>query len=1015
MRLSRILHNLNVTHTLEQHHALKILTVLKVTPAGIAYMCLGGFVVALYVNEVVLGTAFGVLMGPYFAGIFDPHSWGPHTNVITLEVTRIVLATGLFAIGVELPPAYLAKHAKSLIAMVVPTMAIGWVIVAGLLRGIFPELSFVSCLAISACLTPTDPIICAVIVAGKFAEDNINEDLRHVLSAESAANDGLAYPFLTFAIYLIIDKQSSVAMVHWTVIGVLYQVVLGIIIGALVGLVFSRLMKFAYNKEFINRESYAAQYLALAVFITGLVSTLGSDDLLAAFAAGSAISWDGEFKVRADKEGETFSHVIDLVLNCACFIYIGAWIPFDQFTIPELGITLTVLMLYKFIPEIPSWKEALFAGHFGPMGVSAVFVSTLAIHKLANRFIRRPSVHHHGLSIPFFTMSRNLSRAVSSRPIKPDLESNGASSMKQTICSQEEMEMATLYVNEVVVGTAFGVFMGPYFAGIFDPRSWGQHSNVITLEVMRIVLATGLFAIGVELPKSYLAKHAKSLLAMVVPTMAIGWVIVAGLLRAIFPGLSFVSCLAISACLTPTDPIICAAIVGGNYARKHVPLDLRQILSAESAANDGLAYPFLTLAIYLTINQEASVAIAHWVVIGWLYQVFLGVIIGAAAGLAFSWLMKITHRKGFIDRESYVAQYLALAVFITGLVSTLGSDDLLAAFAAGSAISWDGDFNVHTEGEIFASVIELVLNCACFIYIGAWIPFDQFTIPELGITPGKLILLAVGILFLRRIPAILMLYKWIPEIKSWKEALFSGHFGPMGVGAVFISTLAIHKLGSEPHDPPQTQQDFLALSLQPIVAFIVLVSIVVHGLSIPFFTVSRNVSRTVSISVTATATSARNRMAPEWLLNINQFAVRSGPGGVNVPTRTPAEPDVENNIVSMEQKVNSQEEMAKTIIGRSAVNNGSHDGSDHGIKVPPKAKVTVLEAAVIEESVNDLHRRRTNSGGNRTESAAGSGLEKDSRSAGGDGYESRSSSFAVLPEVTQISPKSVHFPESRAE
>jgi len=45
---------------------------------------------------------------------------------------------------------------------------------------------------------------------------------------------------------------------------------------------------------------------------------------------------------------------------------------------------------------------------------------------------------------------------------------------------------------------------------------------------MRIVLATGLFAIGVELPKTYMAKHAKSLSAMVIPTMAIGWVIVAG-------------------------------------------------------------------------------------------------------------------------------------------------------------------------------------------------------------------------------------------------------------------------------------------------------------------------------------------------------------------------------------------------------------------------------------------------------------------------------------------------------
>jgi NhaP-type Na+/H+ or K+/H+ antiporter len=166
---------------------------------------------------------------------------------------------------------------------------------------------------------------------------------------------------------------------------------------------------------------------------------------------------------------------------------------------------------------------------------------------------------------------------------------------------------------------------------------------------------------------------------------------------------------------------------------------------------------------------------------------------GIHAGLGFSHLMKFSHRHGYIDRESYVAQYLALAVFITGVVSTVGSDDLLAAFAAGksihssirrciqqytgSAISWDGDFNAQTEGEVFASVIDLVLNCACFIYIGAWLPFNQFTIPELGINPPKLVALTIGIMLLRRIPAILMLYKWIPEISTWKEALFTGHFG----------------------------------------------------------------------------------------------------------------------------------------------------------------------------------------------------------------------------------------------
>lgn len=136
-----------------------------------------------------------------------------------------------------------------------------------------------------------------------------------------------------------------------------------------------------------------------------------------------------------------------------------------------------------------------------------------------------------------------------------------------------------------------------------------------------------------------------------------------------------------------------------------------------------------------------------------------------------------------------------MAIFVSGIVSTLGSDDLLAVFAAGRlptsvhlvrpdmvymtgcAISWDGEFTVHTEGQLFSSVIDFVLNCVGFMYIGAWLPFESFTIPALDITPGRLLLLTMGVLLLRRIPPMLMLYKWIPEITSWRQALFSGHFG----------------------------------------------------------------------------------------------------------------------------------------------------------------------------------------------------------------------------------------------
>ena len=95
----------------------------------------------------------------------------------------------------------------------------------------------------------------------------------------------------------------------------------------------------------------------------------------------------------------------------------------------------------------------------------------------------------------------------------------------------------------------------------------------------------------------------------------------------------------------------------------------------------------------------------------------------------------------------------------------------------GCAISWDGNFNVQTADDSFSSVIDFALNCGCFIYIGAWLPFESYNSPELGITPWRLVVSMIAILVLRRIPPLLLLYWWIPEVTSWKEALFCGHFG----------------------------------------------------------------------------------------------------------------------------------------------------------------------------------------------------------------------------------------------
>ena len=92
----------------------------------------------------------------------------------------------------------------------------------------------------------------------------------------------------------------------------------------------------------------------------------------------------------------------------------------------------------------------------------------------------------------------------------------------------------------------------------------------------------------------------------------------------------------------------------------------------------------------------------------------------------------------------------------------------------GTSVSWGDTVN---ETESFFSVVDLVLNCACFVYIGAWLDFGAFDSPVLGVTPWRLVILFLCVLAFRRVPALLALSKWVQEIDTWQEALFTGHFG----------------------------------------------------------------------------------------------------------------------------------------------------------------------------------------------------------------------------------------------
>lgn len=57
-------------------------------------------------------------------------------------------------------------------------------------------------------------------------------------------------------------------------------------------------------------------------------------------------------------------------------------------------------------------------------------------------------------------------------------------------------------------------------------------------------------------------------------------------------------------------------------------------------------------------------------------------------------------------------------------------------------------------------------------------PFSTFYNEHTTITVWRLVVIAILVLMFRRLPIILALYKFIPDIRTFREAVFSGHFGP---------------------------------------------------------------------------------------------------------------------------------------------------------------------------------------------------------------------------------------------
>ncbi|KAJ0274786.1 hypothetical protein CBS470a_011606 [Colletotrichum nupharicola] len=422
------------------------------------------------------------------------------------------------------------------------------------------------------------------------------------------------------------------------------------------------------------------------------------------------------------------------------------------------------------------------------------------------------------------------------------------------------------YLGEALPAVVLGVCLGPLAAKFLDSERWGSavpgQTNDITLGLMRVMIGIQLVMAGYQLPAKYQKTKWKDMLVLMLPAMTIMWLATTICILATIPKVTLLGAMVIGSCVTSTDPVLSQAVAKGPFSDKFVRRSLREIISSEAGANDGFGFPFLMLSgkYHVSIGSRAllpragdvgrqgggvGIALQNWFLETWLYFVLMSIAYGVIFGTLIRYALKFSVKRKWIDSESYVLVPTAIGLFMMGTSGAIGTDDLLSCFVAGSALNWDGEFLAEAQkrhDEVNAS-IDVLLNFGGFMYLGTIIPWSEFNSDITGISPGRLFGLGALVLLFRRIPAVLMTYKLMPNtIKDWKEAFFMGYFGPIGVGAAFYVEHARHlfpKLAEAEAVGDNEVLDVLR-AMGPVVYWLALFSIVVHGLSIPILSAIYN-------------------------------------------------------------------------------------------------------------------------------------------------------------------------------
>ncbi|MGB3614146.1 MAG: cation:proton antiporter [Elainellaceae cyanobacterium] len=263
---------------------------------------------------------------------------------------------------------------------------------------------------------------------------------------------------------------------------------------------------------------------------------------------------------------------------------------------------------------------------------------------------------------------------------------------------------------------------------LIDPISDRGHA-VATEYVTELIVILSLAGAGLAIDRRFQIRSWQSPLRLLCISMPL-CIAAAALLGHWLFGLPLADALLLGACLAPTDPVMAHSVqVGPPNAGGEDPV--RFGLTAEAGLNDGLAFPFVYLALGVAEHEgKLGGWLTGWLAYDFIYRVAMGVVIGVGVGwLLAHYAFRVSDET--VREDTREGLFVVSAIFLSfGIAEALHGYGFLAVFAAAASSRQNIEkfHDYYSKPYQFATQLERIFAGLLLIALGGLVATANITL-----------------------------------------------------------------------------------------------------------------------------------------------------------------------------------------------------------------------------------------------------------------------------------------------